>query len=45
MCGMYQGGYTSLLWAANSGHLSVVEYLVERGDDMEAKDDVSGVVI
>ena len=35
---MYQHGITPLMWAAMKGHLPVVEYLVERGADMEAKD-------
>ena len=30
--------------AAGSGHLPLVEYLVERGDDVEAKDVVRNVM-
>ena len=46
MCEMYQDGYTPLIYAAEGGHLPVVEYLVERGADMEAKDKyVSDVII
>ena len=41
---MDQNGYTPLIWAAEHGHLPVVEYLVERGADMEAKDFVSDVI-
>ena len=41
---MYQNGNTPLMWAAWKGHLPAVEYLVERGADMEAKDDVSDVI-
>ena len=35
---MYQDGWTPLLLAAYNGHLPVVEYLLEKGADMEAKD-------
>ena len=42
---MYQNEYTSLIWAAERGHLPVVEYLVERGADMEATYDVSDVIV
>ena len=41
---MYQYGTTALLRAARNGHLPVVEYLVERGADMEAKDAVNDVI-
>ena len=42
---MYQDGSTPLLHAAQKGHLPVVEYLMEKGADMEAKDKyVSGVI-
>ena len=41
---MYQDGYTPLIRAARNGRLPVVEYLVERGADMEAKDNVSDVI-
>ena len=41
---MYQSGYTPLLLAADNGHLPVVEYLVERGANIEAKDKVSDVL-
>ena len=33
-----------MILAVNRGHLSVVEYLVERGADKEAKDKVSDVI-
>ena len=42
---MYQDGYTSLIFAAMNGHLPMVEYLVEKGADMEAKGSVSDVLI
>ena len=42
---MYQLGTTPLMKAAMNGQLPVVEYLVERGADIEAKDNVSGVII
>ena len=35
---MYQAGYTPLMNAANNARLPVVEYLVERGANMEVKD-------
>ena len=38
---MYQNGWTPLLHAAIKGRLPVVEYLLEKGADMEAKDDVN----
>ena len=41
---MYQDGYTPLIHAAEEGHLAVVEYLLEKGADMEAKDGVSDVI-
>ena len=34
-----------MLYAATRGYLPVVEYLVERGADLEAKDRVCDVVI
>ena len=40
---LHQDGDTPLLVAAKHGHLSVVEYLLERGADIEAKDNVSDV--
>ena len=42
---MYQDGDTLLTVVAYNGHLPVIEYLVERGADMEAKDRVSHVII
>ena len=42
---MYQWGRTPLILAAGEGHLAVVEYLVEKGADMEAKDIVSDVIL
>ena len=41
---MDQYGSTPLMNAAMNGHLRVVEYLVEKGADMEAKDQVSDVI-
>ena len=38
---MYQNGTTPLMFAAMYGYLPVVEYLVERGTDAQAKDNVS----
>ena len=35
---MDQRGVTPLMLAADNGRLPVVEYLVEKGADMEAKD-------
>ena len=32
------------MFAAKNGHLPVVEYLVEKGADMEAKDNVSDII-
>ena len=40
---MYQYGRTPLIYAMN-GHLPMVECLVEKGADMEAKNDVSDVI-
>ena len=37
---MFQSESTPLMFAATNGHLPVVEYLVERGADMEAKDNI-----
>ena len=44
MCEMYQDGWTPLIYAAESGHLPVVEYLLERGADMQAKEHVRDVI-
>ena len=33
-----------MIWAAWYGHLPVVEYLVERGADIEARDVVSDAI-
>ena len=41
---MYQHGFTPLIYAAVNGHLRVMEYLLEKGADMEAKDKVSDVI-
>ena len=41
---MYQAGRTPLIYAAERGRLPVVEYLVERGADMEAKAFVSDAI-
>ena len=35
---MYQDGYTPLIHAASNGLLPVVEYLVERGADIDVTD-------
>ena len=40
---MYQDGYTPLMYGAQRGDISVVEYLVERAADMEAKAGVRDV--
>ena len=42
---MYQLGFTPLIFAARHDRLAVVEYLVEQGADLEAKDNVSDVTI
>ena len=42
---MYQDGDTPLIWAVENGNLAVVEYLLERGADMEAKNGVSDAII
>ena len=42
--GLYQYGFTPLSVAARNGRLPMVEYLMERGADMEAKDQVSDVI-
>jgi ankyrin repeat protein len=39
-----QYGDTAVMVAARNGHLSVVEYLVDRGADIEAKDRVRAIV-
>ena len=41
---MLQHGNTPLMYAAGNGHLPVVEYLVEKGADMEAKNIVSDAI-
>ena len=38
---MCQDGWTPLLYAARYDHLPVVEYLVEKGADPTAQDDVN----
>jgi ankyrin repeat protein len=35
-----QDGYTSLIWAAWGGHVEVASLLLQRGADIEAKDNV-----
>ena len=42
---MNQDGATSLTHAASEGHLSTVEYLVERGANIEAKTCVNVIII
>ena len=42
---MHQDGDTPLKVSAVKGHLPVVEYLVEKGADVEVKDQVSGIII
>ena len=44
LCEWFQFGFTPLILAAKNGHLPVVEYLVERGADIEAKNNVSDVI-
>ena len=39
-----QHGWTAVTAAAVYGHLPVVEYLVDRGADIDAKDDVRAIV-
>ena len=41
---MYQDGDTPLIYAVDEGHLPTVEYLVEKGADMEAKSEVNDVI-
>ena len=41
---MYQLGYTPLIYAAREGHLPMGEYLLEKGADVAAKDNVSDVI-
>ena len=41
---MYQHTSTPLLHAAERGHLPVVEYLVEKGANMEAENEVSYII-
>ena len=41
---MHQNGRTPLMLAAESGRLPVVEYLMEKGANIEAKEDVSDVI-
>ena len=40
-----QYGRTALMWAANNGHVNVVQYLVEAGVNLEALNNVSGHVV
>ena len=42
---MYQSGFSPLTIAARNGHLPMVEYLVERGADVGAKNNVNDVII
>ena len=42
---MDQSGSTPLICAASNGNLPMVEYLVERGADVNAKDKVSDVMV
>ena len=42
---MYQNGKIPLMLAVNNGHVPMVEYLVEKGADIEAKDGVSDAII
>ena len=41
---MMQHGWTVVMKAAENGHLPVVEYLVDRGANIEAKDRVRAIV-
>ena len=38
---MYQNEFTALMWAAITGRLPVVEYLLEKGADPNAQDKVN----
>ena len=40
MSPMFQDGYTALMGAALNGHLSCLEVLVEKGADLNAKNNV-----
>ena len=42
---MHQNGWTSLMWGAREGRLPMIEYLMEKGADMEAKYAVSGFIL
>ena len=42
---MDQEGCTPLMHAAENGHFPMVEYLVEKGVDIRAQNDVSGQLI
>ena len=45
MCEMCQNGDTPLMWAAENSSLPVVAYLLKRGADVKAKNNVSDVII
>ena len=36
-----QDGFTALMWAANEGHLAVVQALLKAGADINLKNNVS----
>ena len=38
-------GHIALMYAKENGHLPVVEYLVEKGADIQAQNKVSDVII
>ena len=38
--GCFQHGNTPLMYGASNGHLEVVEYLLEKGADLEARNTV-----
>ena len=42
---MNQLGHTALMYAKETGLVPAVEYLVEKGADMQAQNDVSDVII
>ncbi len=40
-----QDGSTALMWAASKGHVSVMQYFVEAGANLDAADNVSDHVV
>ena len=41
---LYQGGYTALHWAAGKGYIVVMGLLLDKGADVNIKDNVSGMI-